>query len=122
MQVEALFKAHKDRLREESYRDEAVQSIRANIRWLASNGAAVCAWLKTPAPAAMRVPGLPGAALAPAPAAAMAPTGMRQLSWKDLCWSSAICVVSAVDCKSSTCMEMVLCSSLVQRMAMMARL
>ncbi len=74
--MEALFKAQKDRLREESYRDEAVQSIRANIRWLASNGAAVCAWLKTPAPAAMRVPGLPGAALAPAPAAAMAPTGM----------------------------------------------
>lgn len=82
--MEALFQAQKDRLREESYRDEAVQSIRANIRWLASNGAAVCAWLKTPAPAAMRVPGLPGAASAPAPAAAMAPTGMCRHFW-DLC-------------------------------------
>ncbi len=83
-QVEALFKAHKDKLREESYRDVAVQSIRNNIRWLASNGAAVCAWLKTSPPSTMHIPWLEEAAptlaaapLAAAPAPAFAPTGMK---------------------------------------------
>ena len=80
MQVEALFKAHKDVLRQASYRDDAMQSIRNNIRWLESNGAAVCAWLKTGPPPTMHMPSLEGAAQAPARAPAWAPAVAPRLA------------------------------------------
>ena len=72
MQVEALFKEHQDIFKEESYRDDAVQSIHNNVRWLASNGAAVCAWLNTAPPVTMRIPGLAGVSQAPAAVPGMA--------------------------------------------------
>ena len=40
--VEALFKAHKDKLRKESYRKDAVQSMCNRNCWLACDDAAVC--------------------------------------------------------------------------------
>lgn len=72
MQVEALFREHQEIFKEESYRDDAVQSIRNNVRWLASNGAAVCAWLGTAPPVTMRIPGLAGNPQAPAAAPGLA--------------------------------------------------
>jgi hypothetical protein len=85
MQVDALFEAHKDVLTEESYRGAAVQRIQNNIRWLASNGAAVCAWLRTSAPPTVNVPGLQGTG--PAHGPIVAPAGVDIECWAiGKCW------------------------------------
>lgn len=82
-QVEELFRAHEDVVSEPRYRNEAVQSIRNNAKWLRANAPAVCAWLRQPPPREMAAAAGPAPAATPAPAPALAPVlapGMPGLS------------------------------------------
>ncbi len=62
-QVEEVFAAHQDVLTEARYRDSALQSIAANMKWLRANAPAACAWLRAAPP-----PGAASPDQAPAPA------------------------------------------------------
>ncbi len=81
--MEEVFAAHRDVLSEARYRESALQSIRANLKWLAANGAPACAWLAAPPPEPVWAAQPPASAPAPAPGLTLAP------AFPGACWDYA---------------------------------
>ena len=98
-QVEEVFAAHQDVLTEARYRDSALQSIRANLKWLSANGGAVCAWLAAPVPDLAHAP-----SLAPAPAPGPAFHGAPLAHSPQRCLISALLSECVFVARGARCM------------------